>query len=242
MPDKGRGDAPTSRRAIMRSILKTTVAALALMGFGGAVANAQTLEEVMKRRNLTQKDLLNAAKTYTPTGGRDEFIVFSSGGQSGQVIVYGVPSMRILKYIAVFTPEPWQGYGYDEESKAILDQGKVDGRPIHWGDTHHPAITETNGEVDGQYLFINDKSAPRIAVISLHDFETQQIVVNPIMQSEHGGTFVTPNSEYVIETAQYPGVLGRGYAPLSEFNDKFRGAVTYWKFDRAAGRIKPEES
>ncbi len=196
----------------------------------------------MKRRKLSQKDLMAAAKTYTPTGARDEFITFSSGGQSGQIIVYGVPSMRILKYIAVFTPEPWQGYGYDNESKKILDQGKIDGRQPNWGDTHHPAISETDGKLDGQYLFINDKANPRIAVISLHDFETQQIVVNPIMQSEHGGTFVTPNSEYVIEAAQYPGVLGRGYAPLSEFNEKFRGAVTYWKFDRAAGRIDEAKS
>jgi nitrous-oxide reductase len=219
----------------------TGVAGLGLILAGGS-ASAETLDEVLARRGLTQQDLLAAAKTYTPTGKRDEFIVFSSGGQSGQVIVYGVPSMRILKYIAVFTPEPWQGYGYDEESKKVLAQGKVDGRDVQWGDTHHPAITETNGDQDGQYLFINDKSAPRIAVISLHDFETQQIVVNPIMQSEHGGAFVTPNSEYVIEAAQYPGVLGRGFAPLSEFNEKFRGAVTYWKFNREKGRIEPENS
>jgi len=197
---------------------------------------------VMKRRGLSQKDILAAAKTYTPTGKRDEFLAFSSGGQAGQVFVYGVPSMRILKYISVFTPEPWQGYGYDEESKAILDQGKIDGRQVNWGDTHHPAISETDGKLDGQFLFINDKANPRVAVISLHDFETQQIVVNPILQSEHGGTFVTPNTEYVIEAAQYPGVLGRGYAPLSEFNDKFRGAVTYWKFDRQAGRIDEKKS
>ena len=72
-----------------------------------SVASAETLDEVLARRGLSQADLLAAAKTYTPTGKRDEFIVFSSGGQSGQVIVYGVPSMRILKYIAVFTPEPW---------------------------------------------------------------------------------------------------------------------------------------
>lgn len=84
------------------------------------IASAQWLDEVMEARGLTQQDLLAAAKTYTPTGGRDEFIVFSSGGQSGQIMVYGVPSMRILKYVSVFTPEPWQGYGFDEELKAIL--------------------------------------------------------------------------------------------------------------------------
>ncbi|MFN3885024.1 MAG: cytochrome C, partial [Rhodocyclaceae bacterium] len=111
----------------------------------GAAYGAETLQDVMKRRNLSQQDLLAAAKTYVPTGGRDEFIAFSSGGQSGQIIVYGIPSMRILKYLAVFTPEPWQGYGFDENSKAVLEQGKIDGKLITWGDTHHPAISETNG-------------------------------------------------------------------------------------------------
>ncbi len=226
----------------MRSFLKTSIAMGVLVGLGAVSASAENLDDVMKRRGLSQKDLLAAAKTYTPTGGRDEFLVFSSGGQSGQIIVYGVPSMRLLKYIAVFTPEPWQGYGYDEESKKVLAQGDIDGRSPNWGDTHHPALTETDGKPDGEYLFINDKANPRVGVISLHDFETQQIVVNPILQSEHGGTFVTPNSEYVIETAQYPGVLGRGYAPLSDFNEKFRGAVTYWKFDRPKGRIDPSKS
>jgi nitrous-oxide reductase len=221
--------------------MSAALAPLVVMTTVGAFA-ADSLEDVMKRRGLSQKDILAAAKTYTPTGGRDEFLVFSSGGQSGQIMVYGVPSMRLLKYIAVFTPEPWQGYGYDDESKAILDQGKIDGRQPNWGDTHHPALSETNGKPDGEYLFINDKANPRVAVISLHDFETQQIVVNPILQSEHGGTFVTPNSEYILEAAQYPGVLGRGYAPLSEFNEKFRGAMTYWKFDRSKGRIDEAKS
>lgn len=222
----------------------TNMAAVASLGLAATAlaVPAETLDEVMDRRGLTQQDLLSAAKTFTPTGGRDEFIVFSSGGQSGQVIVYGVPSMRLLKYISVFTPEPWQGFGFDEESKAILKSGAIDGRELTWGDTHHPAISETEGDLDGEWLFINDKSAPRIGVISLHDFETQQIVVNPILQSEHGGTFVTPNTEYVIEAAQYPGILGRGFAPLSQFNEKFRGAITYWKFDREAGRIDPDRS
>jgi nitrous-oxide reductase len=222
----------------------TTLAGVASLGLAATAmaVPAETLDEVMARRGLSQKDLLAAAKTYTPTGGRDEFIVFSSGGQSGQIMVYGVPSMRILKYVSVFTPEPWQGYGFDEESKAILESGKVDGRELTWGDTHHPALSETEGAPDGEFLFINDKSAPRVGVISLHDFETQQIVVNPILQSEHGGTFVTPNTEYVLEAAQYPGILGRGFAPLSEFNEKFRGAITYWKFNREKGRIEPENS
>ncbi len=208
-----------------------------------ATVNAQSLEEVMKARGLSQQDMLAAAKTYTPTGKLDEYYVFSSGGQSGQVIVYAVPSMRLLKYIAVFTPEPWQGYGYgDVESMKILDQGRIRGRKITWGDTHHPALSETNGEYDGQYLFINDKANPRVAVIDLKTFSTIQIVPNPIMKSEHGSTFVTPNTEYVLEATQYPAPFTNDYVPLEEFNEKYRGAMTMWKFNRKKGKIIPEDS
>jgi nitrous-oxide reductase len=187
----------------------TTLLLAAGMGLAATASwSAESLQDVLKRRNLSQQDLLAAAKTYVPTGKRDEFVAFSSGGQSGQVIVYGVPSMRILKYIGVFTPEPWQGYGFDENSKKVLKQG-IDGKDITWGDTHHPAISETNGEYDGQFLFINDKANPRLAVIDLRDFETKQIVVNPIFKSEHGGAFVTSNTEYVIEAAQYAALRWR---------------------------------
>jgi nitrous-oxide reductase len=231
----------------MKARIKQTVTVLLAAGIGlaaaGAAYSAESLQDVMKRRNLSQQDLLAASKTYVPTGKRDEFVAFSSGGQSGQIIVYGIPSMRILKYIGVFTPEPWQGYGFDEESKAVLRQGNIDGKEINWGDTHHPAISETDGKYDGQYLFINDKANPRLAVIDLRDFETKQIVVNPIFKSEHGGAFVTSNSEYVIEAAQYAAPLeNKKFYPLEEFNEKYRGGITYWKFDRKEGKIDAKKS
>ncbi len=213
-----------------------------LMLTAPAAWGAENLQQVMKRRGLTQEHILAAAKTYTPTGGRDEFIAFASGGQSGHVIVYGIPSMRILKYVAVFTPEPWQGYGFDDESKAILAQGRINGKDITFGDVHHPALSETNGDYDGKFLFVNDKSNPRLAVIDLHDFETKQIVVNPVFQNEHGGAFVSENTEWVIESAQLAAPLGGEYAPLEQFNEKYRGGVTYWKFNREKGRIEPKKS
>jgi nitrous-oxide reductase len=228
----------SSRRRLGRAVAVLVCGLLA----APAAWSKETLPEVLKRRGLSQQDVLAAAKTYVPTGKRDEFIAFSSGGQSGMVIVYGVPSMRILKYIAVFNPEPWQGYGFEEESKAVLNQGRINGRDITWGDTHHPALSETDGDYDGQFLFINDKANPRLAVIDLHDFETKQIVVNPIYQNQHGGAFVSENTEYVMEAAQLPAPLGGEFAPLEQFNEKYRGGVTYWKFDREKGRLVPEQS
>ncbi len=220
------------------------VASAALLGLSltAACAASSDLEKVMKERGLSEKDVLAAAKTYQPSGKKDDFIVFSSGGQSGQVLVYGVPSMRIYKYIGVFTPEPWQGYGYDDESKAVLKEGNIRGKEITWGDTHHPNFTEKNGEYVGDYLFINDKANPRIAVINLKDFETTQMVVNPIMKSEHGGSFITPNSEYVIEASQYAAPLDDNYHSMDDYEAVYRGAVTFWKFDYPKGKIDEKAS
>jgi nitrous-oxide reductase len=208
-------------------------------GNAGVPANIMALAE---QRGLTPDDITRAVKTYQPSGKFDDFYIFASGGHSGQVLVIGVPSMRLLKLIAAFTPEPWQGYGFSDETKAILDQGKVRDKAITWADTHHPALSETNGEYDGQFLFINDKANARIAVIDLRDFETKQIVKNPLIISNHGGCFVTPNTEYIADGSQYATPFGWEYAPLSEYKEKYRGAMTFWKFDRDSGRIVHEES
>jgi nitrous-oxide reductase len=205
----------------------------------GASADLKTL---MAARGLSEADVEAALKTYTPTGKKDEYMLFASGGHSGQVFVIGVPSMRQLKTIAVFAPEPWQGYGYGDESNKILAGASVGTHALSWGDVHHPALSETKGDYDGQFLFVNDKANGRIAVIDLQDFMTKQIVVDPLVGSNHGGAFVTPDTDYVIEGSQYPTPLGRDYAPLSDYKAKYRGFVMFWKFDRKKGRIVPEQS
>ena len=216
--------------------LGTTIAATV------ATAGSGELEKIMKKRGLTENDVIRAAKTYLPTGGRDEFVIFSSGGQSGAMMVYGVPSMKILKYIAVFAPEPWQGYGFDEDSKAVLRQGNIRGREINWGDTHHPALSEVDGVYDGKWLVINDKANPRIAVLDLSDFETKQIVVNPVLKSDHGGAFFTQNSEWIIEACQYAAPFDNNYHPIEEYKETYRGGATMWKFDPKIGRIDADAS
>uniref|UniRef100_A0A7C1FJ72 Sec-dependent nitrous-oxide reductase n=1 Tax=Caldilinea aerophila TaxID=133453 RepID=A0A7C1FJ72_9CHLR len=207
---------------------------------GGLPATAM---EIAAARGLTPDDIAAALKTYTPSGKMDEYLLFMSGGHSGNVIVAGIPSMRILKNIAVFTPESWQGYGFgSRESEQILDAGNVNDVKIRMGDTHHPALSETNGDYDGEFLFINDKTHARVAVVDLRDFETKQIVKDPLLISAHGSTFVTPNTEYVVQASQYNTPLGWEYAPISEYEEKYRGTITFWKFDRSKGRLIPEES
>jgi len=204
-------------------------------------------EEIAKERGLTPDNITAALKTYVPSGKLDDYIMFASGGHSGQVYVIGVPSMRLLKVIAVFTPEPWQGFGVgSEESEEILRSGDMPigkDRKLSWADTHHPALSETDGEYDGQYLFINDKANARVAVIDLRDFETKQMIKTPNLVSDHGSTFVTPNSEWVIEGSQYGTPLPfEEYAPLEEYQEKYRGLIAFHKFDREKGRIIEAES
>jgi nitrous-oxide reductase len=195
------------------------------------------LTRVANERQLNVDDLLAAAKTYMPSGRHDEYVLFSSGGQSGQIFAIGVPSMRLLRSIAVFTPESWQGYGFSGEGDPVLEQMKINGKLVPWGDTHHPALSETGGDYDGQFLFIGDKANARVGVIDLRDWETKQIVKNPLTISDHGAAFVTPNTDYIIEGGQYATVLGYGYAPPEQYEEMYRGMVTMWKFDRARGRI-----
>jgi nitrous-oxide reductase len=211
-------------------------------GNGDAVTTGLA-SDIAEERGLTEADVTAALKTYTPTGVIDDYIMFASGGHSGQMLVIGMPSMRMLKTIGVFTPEPWQGYGYgDENHKVLFEDGAVNGREITWADTHHPALSETAGDYDGEFVFINDKANARVAMIDLRDFETKQIVKNPIAINDHGGTFVTPDTDWIIEGGQYGTPLGWEYAPLEEYDTEYRGMVTLWKFDRETGRIDEDAS
>ena len=201
------------------------------------------INAIAAERGLTPADIEAAVRTYTPTGMHDEYIMFSSGGHSGQLFVIGMPSMRLIKSIGVFTPEPWQGWGYGAQSSMeVLDQGNIDGEEVRWGDTHHPALSETAGEYDGEWVFINDKANARIAVIDLRDFETKQIIKNPIAINDHGGTMVTPDTEWIIEGGQYAAPLGWEYASLDQYEGEYRGMVTFWKFDRESGRVQYDQS
>src|SRR5262249_41914991 len=109
-----------------------------------------------------------AQKVYVKPGEYDAYYAFFSGGHSGQVFVYGMPSCRYIPTIPAFPPKPAKGYGVDEESRAML-------KGFTWGDAHHPGLSETDGDYDGRWLFINDMPNARIARIDLKDFVTREI-------------------------------------------------------------------
>ena len=93
-----------------------------------------------------------AEKVYVAPGEHDDFYAFVSGGFSGQLAVYGLPSGRLFKVIPVFSVDAEKAWGFNEETKPMLNTSHGF---IPWDDSHHPDISQTNGETDGRWIFIN---------------------------------------------------------------------------------------
>ena len=173
-----------------------------------------------------------ATATYVEPGKKDEYYLFYSGGHSGQVYVAGIPSMRHIATIPVFAKYPATGYGFDEESRQMLGD-------YSWGDVHHPGLSQTDGKYDGRWLFVNDNANNRVARVDLRDFKTRQIL-GPIPNSSgnHGSSFVTENSEYVLVATRFSVPLPKGrYAEPSHYESEFNGMVSGLKVDPATGTL-----
>ncbi len=186
-----------------------------------------------KKPRVERGDVAEAAiASYVAPGDLDEYYLFYSGGHSGNVYVAGVPSMRHISTIPVFAPYPATGYGFDKESKEMLGN-------YTWGDVHHPALSETAGDYDGRWLFVNDNANNRMARIDLKDFKTKQIFGPvPNISGYHGGSFVTPNSEYVLAASRFSIPLPKGtYQPLEEYATKFNGVVAGIAIDPNTGTL-----
>jgi len=177
-------------------------------------------------------EITNAAlATYVAPGDLDEYYLFYSGGHSGQIFVAGVPSMRHITTIPVFTPYPGTGYGFDDESKEMLGE-------YTWGDSHHPGLSETDGEYDGRWLFINDNANGRLARIDLRDFKVKQILKVPNISANHGSSFVSPNTEYVTMSTRMSIPFPAGtYADVTEYATEYKGLVAGIKVDPGSGEM-----
>ena len=168
-----------------------------------------------------------AEKVYVKPGEYDSYYAFLSGGHSGQVFVYGIPSCRYITTIPVFTPESAKGYGYDEESKAML-------KGFTWGDAHHPGLSETDGDYDGRWLFINDMPHGRIARIDLKDFTTREIFGPiPNISAAHACPYPTPNTEYVFAASRFSVPIPAGTtSKVEDYAKNFKGIVAGVKVDK----------
>ncbi len=174
----------------------------------------------------------SALASYVAPGAMDEYYLFYSGGHSGNVYVAGVPSMRHISTIPVFAQYPATGYGFDDDSKKMLGG-------FGWGDVHHPSASETKGDYDGRWLFVNDNANNRVARIDLRDFKTKQILGPvPNISGLHGGAFVTPNTEYVLAASRFSVPLPKGtVAPLEDYATKYNGIVSGIAIDSKSGEM-----
>jgi len=197
-------------------------------------AGAITFTGCGKQSGTTKADRTeNALASYVAPGEKDEYYLFYSGGHSGQVFVAGIPSMRHIVTIPVFAPYPATGYGFDEESKAMMGEYK-------WGDVHHPALSQTQSKYDGRWLFVNDNANNRVARIDLRDFKTHQIL-GPIPNSSgnHGSSFVTENTEYLLVASRFSVPLPKGrVADPKDYEKEFNGMVSALKVDPQTGEMK----
>ena len=178
-----------------------------------------------------------AEKAYVAPGEHDEFYAFMSGGYSGNITVYGLPSGRMFKEIPVFSQFPTSGYGYSEETKPMLNTSFGF---VPWDDSHHPDISQTNGELDGRWIFINGNNTPRIARVSLSTFETEEIIEIPNSAGNHSSSFITENTEYVVAGTRFSVPVPQRDMPINEYKGNFKGSLSFISVAPDNGRLNLE--
>ncbi len=175
-----------------------------------------------------------AERVYVAPGEHDEFYGFMSGGFSGQLGVYGLPSGRLLKVLPVFSQNPENGWGYTEETKPMLNTSFGF---VPWDDSHHPDISQTEGVLDGRWIFINGNNTPRIARIGLESFKTEEIIEIPNSAGNHSSSFITENTEYVVAGTRFSVPVPQKDMSINEYKGNFKGALTFIKVDQETGRM-----
>ena len=165
-----------------------------------------------------------ASQVYVAPGEYDEFYAFMSGGFSGQISVYGLPSGRLFKVIPVFSVDPEKAYGFNEETKPMLNTSHGF---IPWDDAHHPELSQTNGETDGRWIFINGNNTPRIARVDLTTFETVEIIEIPNSGGNHSSPFTTQNTEYVVAGTRFSVPYPQKDVAIDSYKENFKGVLSY---------------
>ena len=178
-----------------------------------------------------------ASRVFVAPGKYDELYNFVSGGFSGQVSVYGIPSGRLLRVIPVFSVDPEKGWGYSEETKPMLTTSHGD---VPWDDQHHLDLSQTNGEIDGRWLFANANNTPRVARIDLKTFRTAEIIEIPNSAGNHSSPFITENTEYVVAGTRFsvPMDNENGDVPIDSYKKNFKGTISFISVAPTDGDMK----
>ncbi len=213
----------------MKNIVKLSLSLLILAGFVSC-----NNSDSGNKNNQGALSGNVAERVYVAPGEYDEFYAFVSGGFSGQLSVYGLPSGRLFKVIPVFSVDAEKAWGFNEETKPMLNTSHGF---IPWDDSHHPDISQTNGELNGRWVFINANNTPRIAKIDLETFETTEIIEIPNSAGNHSSSFVTENTEYVVAGTRFSVPVPQRDMPIKEYKGNFKGALTFIKVDPEEGHM-----
>src|SRR5690606_24198412 len=127
---------------------------------------------------------------------------------------------------------PEKGYGYSEESRPMLNTSHGF---VPWDDLHHVNLSQTNGEVDGRWVFVNGNNTPRVARIDLRTFRTAEIIEIPNSAGNHSSPFITENTEYVVAGTRFSVPIGSNTdVPISSYKETFKGTLSFI-------RVNPED-
>lgn len=203
-------------------------------------AGALLLAPACKPKNAKNAVSADAAsKAYVAPGEYDTYYNFVSGGFSGQMSAYGLPSGRLLRVIPVFSVDPEKGWGYNEETKPMLNTSHGF---VPWDDLHHTEMSQTNGEIDGRWVFGNANNTPRVARIDLKTFRTAEIIELPNSAGNHSSPFITENTEYVVAGTRFsvPPDDVNGDVPISTYKQNFKGYLSFIKVNPQSGKMNIE--
>jgi nitrous-oxide reductase len=218
----------TPKPYIMKGTMNTIIATvlLALLFMNGCKPKSAS--------NAVSGDA--ASKAYVAPGKYDEFYNFVSGGFSGQMSVYGLPSGRLFRVIPVFSVDPEKGWGYSEETKPMLNTSHGF---VPWDDLHHIEMSQTNGEVNGKWAFANANNTPRLARVDLKTFRTAEILELPNSAGNHSSPFGTENSEYIVAGTRFsvPSDNANGDVPISTYKENFKGHISFVSVNPESGAM-----
>jgi Nitrous oxide reductase len=216
-----------------RQILGTT-AAVAAVGATGVAGGLALSNAGATPAHAQAKGSSKGQKYEIKPGELDEYYAFFSSGQSGELRLIGMPSMRELIRIPVFNRCSATGWGQTNESKKVLTEHltpetkeflKDKGATYLNGDLHHPHVSFTDGTYDGRYAFMNDKANTRVARVRLDVMRCDKIVQIPNAHAIHGLRLQKyPRTGYVFANGEERVPLindGRDLENLSEYRSVF---------------------
>ncbi|HSP40684.1 MAG TPA: Sec-dependent nitrous-oxide reductase, partial [Gillisia sp.] len=127
-----------------------------------------------------------------------------------------------------------KGYGYNEETKPMLNTSYGF---VPWGDLHHLDISQTNGELDGRWIFTHENNTPRVARIDLTTFETVEILEIPNSAGNHSFA-ITENTEYLVAGTRFSVPSPQRDMSIADMKGNFKGPLTFVKVDQETGGME----